>query len=164
MRRFILIAPAFLAGCHGQPSDHRAAENQHEIAQVKAANSALPPVQEVIPEPITDADIQRYDLLGQSCAYAPGTSLGTLVIAREADAFAKIAGEVERFAADPGSRALPQRSRSLYNSKNYSLRLGITGSPSQTENRQADYEGTVELRDPHGRLLYSGTGLARCGP
>ena len=164
MRRSVLPILCLLAACHGHSAEDRATENQRDVALVKAANKALPPVQDVVPEPLTQADIDRYDLVGQLCAYAPGTNLATLVIAREADAYAKIDGMVERFAADPGSRALPQRSRSLYSSKTYSLRVDILDAPTPaaTGGGNSGYEGSVELRDAHGRVLYQGTGPVRC--
>jgi hypothetical protein len=165
MRRSILIALAALAACKGDPPpDERAAEDQRDVAMVERANNALPPLEEVVPEPLTAGDIERYDLLGEACSYAPGTSLAMRVFARQADAFVKIGKEVERFAADPGSRELPQHSRSLYNSKNYSLRLIITGTGNPSGQDKLDYDGHVELRDVHGRVIYEGTGLARCGP
>ena len=164
MRRHAVLVAALLAACHGQSSEDKTAQDQREIAQVREANKALPPLEDVVPDTLTAADIERYDLLGQSCAYAPGTSLGTLVIAREADAFAKIGGAVERFAADPGSRTLPQHSRSLYSSRNFALRLELAGEGKPSGDGKAEYEGTVELRDSHGRVVYTGTGIARCGP
>jgi hypothetical protein len=152
MRRVLIIPLGLLAACHASP-EQKAAENQRDVALVKQANQSLPPLEEVVPEPLTAADIERYDLVGQQCAYAPGTSLGTLVVAREADAFAKIDGAVERFAADPGSRALPEHSRSLYSSKTYSLRVDLSGAGTPGANGKAQYEGTVELRDAHGRVV-----------
>ena len=164
MRRCAIVVVALLAACHGTSPEGRAAQDQHDVAMVRQANKALPPIQDEVPEPLTASDLQRYDLLGQSCAYAPGTSLATLVIAREADAFAKIDGTVERFAADPGSRTLPQRSHSLYASKSFSLRLELSGQGTPAPNGKSGYEGTIELRDAHGRVVYQGSGTANCGP
>src|SRR5690606_29024633 len=116
------------------------------------------PLKEVTPEPLLNPDIERNDLLGPACNYAPGTSLGTRVIAREADAFMKVDGEVIRFAADPGARALPLRTRSLYNGREYSLRLQIANG-----GEGGDYTGQVTLRDSHGRVVYEGEGPVQCG-
>jgi hypothetical protein len=137
---------------------------------VEAANDVMPPLKTVTPEPILLPDIERYDLYGQACNYAPGTSLGTRVVAREADAFMKIKGEVVRLAADSGSRELPMRSRTLYSGKEYSLRLEIEEAGGANDADAAEmvpagttsYEGTVQLRDRFGRVIYEGTGLAQC--
>ncbi|MEO6042246.1 MAG: hypothetical protein ABIP41_10125 [Croceibacterium sp.] len=164
MRRTILVALVALAACKADPPpEQREAEAQHDVAMVEKANDTLPPLEPIVPDPLTAADIERYDLLGEACAYAPGTNLATRVIARPSDAFAKIGKDVERFAADPGSRELPQHSRSLYSSKNYALRLTISGAGTPSGQGKTDYEGQVELRDLHGRVVYEGAGLARCG-
>jgi hypothetical protein len=156
------VAALLLAGCGDDVTpEEQAAKDNSDVALVERANDARPPVVQISPEPLLDADIERHDLKGEACSYAPGTSLGARVIAREADAFMKIDGEVERFAADPGARELPLHSRSLYNSKNYALKLEIDGQPADSE--KAVYEGSVTLFDRFGRVVYEGTGPAQCG-
>jgi hypothetical protein len=164
MRQVLVLAGAvlLLAACGGEVSpEEQAAADERDVAMVEAANEAAPPVQLVTPEPILLPDIERYDLLGEACSYAPGTSLGARVIAREADAFMKIDGEIERFAADPGSRELPMHTRSVYNSKGYSLVLALEEDTGE-DDRRASYEGSVTLRDAHGRVVYEGAGEAQC--
>lgn len=183
MRRVVGLAGAVLVlvGCgDGASPEEKAAADARDVAMVEAANDAAPPVQLVTPEPILLPEIERYDLLGEACSYAPGTSLGARVIAREADAFMKIDGEIERFAADPGSRELPMHTRSVYNSKDYSLVLAIHEADAEpTEEPQpgaedaaapetgraraaGNHEGSVTLRDAYGRVVYEGVGLAQC--
>ena len=130
---------------------------------MEQANAVEPLVSEVVPETILYPDIERHDIYGASCAYAPGTSLGARVIARQADAFMKIDGEIVRFAADPGARELPYGTRSLYNGREYSLRLEIAGDGMQSGEEVMEYEGTINLRDQYDRVIYSGTGTAQCG-
>ena len=154
-----------LAACGDDPSpEEQAQADARDVAMVEAANEAMPPLEEVTPEPILFPDIERYDLLGQACNYAPGTSLGTRVIAREADAFVKIDGEIVRLAADPGSRELPMHTRTLYSGKEYALRLQIAEQDAgeAAPDGSTNYEGNVQLRDAYGRLVYEGTGLAQC--
>jgi len=166
-----------LAACGGGMSDEeQALQEERDIAMVKEANDQRPPVRQVTPDPILYPDIERYDLYGEACAYAPGTSLGTRVFAREADAFVKIEGEVQRFAADPGARELPMRTRSLYNGRSFSMRLQIDGKgegPTPPDGQAdtagappaggaGDYEGTVTLFDKYGRTVYEGTGPVQC--
>jgi hypothetical protein len=162
MRRLLFTAVLLLAACKPD-ADKRAERNQREVAVVEKANNTLPPLEQVEPQPIGYAEMQRYDMSGAACNYAPGTSFGTLVIARTDDAFMKIGGKLQRFAADPGSRALPQKTRSLYNSREFSLKLAVTGPGMPTPGQAAsDYEGAVTLYDPHGRVVFEGSGLARC--
>ncbi len=163
----ILCAPALLAACGDEMSAaERAAEDAAMVERVREANDLAPPLVEVVPDPLLYDDIEANDLYGLACSYAPGTSMGARVIAREVDAFVKIDGEVLRFAADPGSRELPAATRSLYNGREYSLRLDIAekGTGEESADGGADfYEGTVWLRDRWDRVIYQGTGVVNCG-
>lgn len=168
-----LLSVAALAGCgQGLSPEEQALKDERDIALVERANAAGPPVKEIAPDPIGAPDLERFDLLGKGCNYAPGTSLGTRVIAREADAWMKIDGEMIRFASDPGSRELPGKSRSLYSAKEYALQLALAdkretaavGDASTTAGagKTTNHEGTVTLRDAWGRVVYEGSGLAQC--
>jgi len=163
MRKIWLLPLALLAGCDTGPSeDEQAAADARDVAMVEAANDVKPPLKEVTPDPIMLSDIEQFDLFGEACNYAPGTSFGTRVIARASDAFLKVDGEVVRLAADPGSRELPVHSRTLYSGKEYSLRLALSGDGSNTPTEPGKYEGSVTLRDQYGRVVYEGTGYAEC--
>lgn len=163
-----LLPLALLAACGGgeelSPAE-LAAKAERDVAMVRRANSAAPPVRQVTPEPILFPDIERHDMYGQSCNYAPGTSLSTRAIARAADAFVKVEGEVVRMAADPGAREMPSRTRSHYDGRGYSLRLAVSGDgQSAGEGSEAvDYQGTMTLYDSWGRVVYTGAGLVQCG-
>lgn len=168
MRR-VVIASLLLAGCGQDLSPgEQAMQDERDIEMVQQTNKTPPPLQLVAPEPIGYPDLERYDLHGMACNYAPGTSFGTRVIARAADAYMKIDGEMIRFAADPGARELPMRSRSLYNGRVHSLYLGLSdegeesGEGEETDVEQINYEGTITLRDRFGRVVYEGVGLAQC--
>ena len=160
MRGLAALAVLFVLTACGEnlTPEEQALRDERDIAMVERANNSMPPLKEVTPEPLLYPDIERNDLLGAACNYAPGTSLGTRVIAREADAFMKVDGEVIRFAADPGARELPLRTRSLYTGREYSLRLQIAGGAEA-----GDYTGQVTLRDSRGRVVYEGEGPAQCG-
>jgi hypothetical protein len=162
MRRLALAAFLLLAACKPD-AEERAERNQRDVEMVQKANNTMPPLEQVAPEAIGYAEMERYDLSGAACNYAPGTSFGTLVIARADDAFMKIRGKIQRFAADPGSRELPQKTRSLYNSKEFSLKLSVNGQGQLVPGQSgADYDGAVTLYDPHGRVVFEGSGLTRC--
>ncbi|MBH5322579.1 hypothetical protein [Aurantiacibacter sediminis] len=153
-----------LLGCGNAPSeDQRAAEDAAIADRVREANETGPPIEEVVPETISYPDMETNDLLGQGCAYAPGTSMGVRVIARETDAYLKIDGEMVRFAADPGSRELPSNTRSLYNGRTHSLRLAVGEVAQEGEIEDTTFEGTMWLYDRWDRVVYTGTGTANCG-
>lgn len=163
----IICIAAALVSCGDQMSDAQKAEEDRILAErVREANDTAPPLVEVVPEPILYPDIEANDLFGLACSYAPGTSMGARVIAREADAFVKVDGDMLRFAADPGSRELPANTRSLYNGREYSLRLDIQDKQAGEEVGDGGallYEGTVWLRDRWDRVIYQGTGAVNCG-
>lgn len=161
MRKLGWIALLLLAGCQDEPdADDQAVADARDVAAVERANDTKPPLEQLTPEPILLPDIERYDLIGEACNYAPGTSFGVRVIARPSDAFLKIGNEVVRLASDPGSRELPMHTRSLYSGKEYALRLVL--ADASAESGPGDYEGAVTLRDQWGRIVYEGTGLAQC--
>lgn len=155
---------AALVSCGDNISDAERAEQDRALAErVREANDTAPPLVEIVPEPILYPDIEANDLFGLACSYAPGTSMGARVIAREADAFIKVDGEMLRFAADPGSRELPAKTRSFYNGREYSMRLDIGNKQAAGEDAPALMEGTVWLRDRWDRVIYQGTGAVECG-
>lgn len=166
MRGVLGLTVLACAACSGEPADDDVREEQ-AIAAVEAANEVQPPLEQVTPEPLLGSDIERHDIYGPSCAYAPGINLGPRLIAREPDAFMKVDGEILRFAADPGSRELAEGTRSLYNGREYSLRLELEEEdlPIDAEpgSEMTEYEGTVRLLDRWGREVYSGTGPSVCG-
>ena len=147
----------------GLSEEEQAAQNAALAEQVREANEAGTPIEEIVPETITYPDMEANDLLGLGCAYAPGTSMGARVIARETDAYMKIDGEMVRFAADPGSRELPAKTRTLYNSREYSLRLAVDQVLEEGEIEDTTYEGTMWVYDRYDRVVYTGTGTANCG-
>lgn len=170
----VLLLTCGLAACAEEMSEaERAERDRQAVEAVERVNNSPPPLEEVVPDPILYPDIETHDLFGQACAYAPGTSLGTRAIAREADAYVKIDGEMLRFAADPGSRELPARTRSLYNGRQFSLQLAIDGGRADGEGADgpADaqgtgttlLEGTIRLRDQWDRIIYQGSGVVDCG-
>ena len=167
MRRFALcVGLLALSACAEAPSEEEiAAENERIVAEVEAVNKAPPPLEEKVPEPIGYPDIEKHDMFGAACAYAPGTSLSARVIARETDAFVKIDGEVIQLAADPGSREMPGKTRSLYNGTAYSLRLTIDseGREDPVSIGTEIFDGTVFLRDRYDRVIYQGASRVSCG-
>lgn len=170
MRRLILAALALsLPACGEEMSEaERQAQDAALTERVREANQSGPPLEEIVPDPILFPDIEANDLFGAQCAFAPGTSMGARVIAREADAFMKINGEVVRFAADPGARELPAYARTLYNSREFSLRLEIDDAAETDDAAKADeteskfLQGTIYLRDRFERVVYQGSGAVSC--
>lgn len=165
MVRFAFPALLMLtAACTEAPLEaEQESENAAMAERVREANNAGPPIEQVVPETIGYPEMEANDLLGLACSYAPGTSMGVRVIARESDAWMMIDGELLRFAADPGSRELPANSRTSYNGREYTLRLEIGDTVSEGEIEDTTYEGTIWLYDRYDRVVYTGSGPANCG-
>lgn len=163
-RVWIVALAMLLPACGNDVSpEEQAAEDAAIAERVREANDTGLPIEEVVPEVITYPDMETNDLLGLACSYAPGTSMGVRVIARETDAYMKIDGEMVRFAADVGSRELPAKTRTLYNSREHTLRLAIEDVVQEGEIEHTNYEGTMWLYDRWDRVVYTGTGTASCG-
>ncbi|KLE35576.1 hypothetical protein [Aurantiacibacter luteus] len=156
-----------LAGCGDDPDPaEQAAANAEMAERVRQVNDAPPRLAEIVPDAITYPDLEANDLVGGAqCAYAPGTSMGARVIARETDAYMKIDNTMQRFVADVGSRELPARTRTLYNSREYKLRLELEDAPERAAEADAvggTYNGTIWLYDPYDRVVFTGTGTVNC--
>ncbi|KHL25866.1 hypothetical protein PK98_04520 [Croceibacterium mercuriale] len=160
MRRLAVLLPlALIAACSDPDPQAAAVDAEREIALVEQANKAPPPARQVVPEAIGAPEMERHQLTGEGCNYAPGTSLGARVLAGPQDAWMKIDGEMMRFAADSGATQLAAGSWDRYLSAGYELLLALAEDPSDHH-----YDGTITLRDPHGRIVYRGTGYAQCNP
>lgn len=135
--------------------------DERDIAMVEKVNKAPPPMRDVTPDPILAADRERYAIKPGGCSFSPGFSLSERVITLPVVAYAKIDGEMQRFAADVGSAEMPAGTRAQYFGKVYSLQLSITQDKAE-DGKPAEEEGSVVIRDAQGRVVYSGTGTIHC--
>lgn len=159
-----ILALLALPSCGDEPSEEELrAKNAAAAEEVRATNDSPPPLRDIVPEAIESGEIEANDLAGEACAYAPGTSGATRLIAREADAVIKLDGELMRFAADPGSRALQANTRTLYNGMEYVLRLDMNEVAATDDEANGALEGTMWLYDRWDRVVYTGTGAVTCG-
>lgn len=152
-----LLPVVLLAACTEPDPEQAAVQAEREIAMVEQVNNAPPPMREIVPEAIGAPEMMRHQLSGEGCNYAPGTSLGARVLAGAQDAWMKIDGEMMRFAADPGATELAAGSWNRYLSAAYELQLALEEDPSDHH-----HDGTITLRDAHGRVVYRGAGVAQC--
>lgn len=151
-RPVALLAAVLLASCADEPTpEEQKLIDDAAVAAVEQANAQVPPVEEVRPEIITDADVAEAGIEGEHCTFMPGTNSGPRLIARPLDAFIKLDGEVLRLAADAGSLELAGGTRVIYNGRAIVVRLAMQ-----------EGEGTVTILDPHHREVYSGTGTVAC--
>ena len=150
-----------VAGCGEKKSAaEKRAEDDRAIAQVNAAQEIKPPPKPIDPQPILFADIQKFDLFGAGCAFAPGNSMGAVLLTRAKVATLLLDGRPLRFASDPGSVKLPLDTFSRYVSKELALSLTRTGDETGEATRWA---GHLVVTDPYDQVVYEADGLVQCG-
>lgn len=161
----LLGAALALAGCGDEISPQEQEEaDALAVAMVEEANAAPPPLEELVPEAILETDMQAEEMGGERCIYSPGMNHGVLVVARQVDAYMKIDGMLVRFAADPGARQLPFETRTLYNGRQYQLRLDMPRNQESDPPASGEYDGSVNLFDQWDRVVYTGIGPVTCVP
>ena len=161
----MLLALALLAACTPQKSaaEKRAADDR-AIAQVNAAQEVKPPPKPIDPQPILFGDIQKFNLFGAGCAFAPGDSMGAVLLTRDKVAYLLLNARPVRFASDPGSTKLPLGTYSRYVGKELALSLTRTGDEAGPETGEATrWAGHVVVTDPYDQVVYQADGQVQCG-
>ena len=156
-----MSAALLLAACTpGQTAAEKRAEEDRAIAQVEAAQATKPPPQLIAPQPILFADIKKYDLFGAGCAFAPGNSMGAVLLTRAKVAYLKLDDRPVRFASDPGSAQLPLDTVSRYVGKAMALSLTRSDADAGEATRWA---GHLVVTDPFDQVIYQADGRVQCG-
>ncbi|HUQ13991.1 MAG TPA: hypothetical protein VM055_06920 [Novosphingobium sp.] len=154
-----------LAACSREPTAAEIeAQERRDIAEVEAVQKQKPPPQMIAPEPILYPDIEQNDLFGAGCAFAPGDSIGAVLLTRDKTAWMKVEGVLVRFASDPGSAKMPLGTWSRYSGKEMALALTkaeAEGEPSGEETTR--WRGHLTVTDPFDQVIYDQQGLMQCG-
>ena len=149
-----------LAACAPQKTAaEKRAQEDRAIAQVNAAQTAKPPPQTIAPQPILFADIQQHKLFGAGCAFAPGNSMGAVLLTRAKVAYLLIDDRPLRFASDPGSAKLPLDTYSRYVGKEMALSLTRSGEAAG----ETRWSGHLVVTDPFDQVIYEADGQVQCG-
>ena len=153
------LALLLLAGCKPDPdSAAQKAEDDRAVAQVEAIQKQKPPPRAIAPRPILFAEIQKYNLFGAGCAFAPGGSMGAVLLTRDKAAFMNLSDGMVRFASDPGSAALPFDTRSRYVGK--AMSLSLTREPGETDALR--WHARLIVTDTFDQPVYQADGLVEC--
>ena len=154
-----------LGACGGKPSpaDDSAAD-ERAVAQVEAIQKQKPPPRMIAPDPILFADMEKHDLFGAGCAFAPGNSMGAVLLARENAAYMKIANKLVRLASDPGSGKMPMGTWSRYTGRDMAVALTkVADAGDDHGNDSVRWPGHLTVTDASGQLVYNREGLVQCG-
>ncbi len=156
----IMAAVLLLAACTPEKSAaEKRAEEDRAIAQVNSAQQVKPPPTPITPQPILFADIQRHDLFGAGCAFAPGNSMGAVLLTRAKIAYLLIDGHPVGFASDPGSTKLPLDTVSRYVGKEMALSLTRAADVAPDATR---WPGHLVVTDPFDQVVYEADGQVQC--
>ena len=154
-----LAALLALSGCSpDKDSLAQKAEDDRAVAQVEAIQKQKPPPRAIAPKPILFADIQKYNLFGPGCAFAPGGSIGAVLLTRSKAGFMNLSGGMTRFAADAGSAELPFDTRSHYVGK--AMTLSLTREPGEADDTR--WHARLVVTDTHDQPVYQADGLVQC--
>ena len=95
-----LVLALALTACVDEPTAaEKKAADDRAIAQVEAVQKQKPPPQMLEPQPILFGDIQRYNLFGAGCAFAPEGSMGAVFLTRVKVAYVKLEDRIIRSAS-----------------------------------------------------------------
>ena len=157
---FGLVSTILLAACAPQKTAaEKRAQDDRAIAQVNAAQAVKPPPKPIDPQPILFADIQQHKLFGAGCAFAPGNSMGAVLLTRAKVAYMLIDGRAVRLASDPGSAKLPLDTVSRYVGKELALSLTRSGEAAG----ETRWSGHLVVTDPFDQVIYEADGQVQCG-
>ena len=162
---FVLL-PFLLTACSDEPDRREAAAQAREddaaIAAVEAAQT--PPPQPVMLSAITFPDVERENLFGAGCNFAPADGgMGAVAMAQNEAGYLKIDNKVVRFAPDAGSGELFYGAKEKYTGTSNSFELTVDGAGKQSGYEVTDYSGRLVIRDSADRVVYDAKGLVQCG-
>ena len=165
MRLALLFSLVAIAAC-GPTPEQQAEEDARDVAAVIANQD--PPPEVLQPEPINYPDIEKHDLFGAGCNFAPqGGGLGAIALAQAEKGYMKRGGELLTFAADKGSAEQPLNSYRKYTGLGYAFTLDIDQARSETpggpDTEVTNYPARLTVVDGKGRTVYEAAGIAQCG-
>lgn len=165
MRAVWIAGLALLASACGRSEPSPAEQARRDAADVAAVNAAqVPPPTPVTPETIGMPDIEKYDMYGAGCNFAPGKSLGPIALLQSKRGFMKIDGAMVPFAPDAGSGELPLGVRAKYTGGAWSFVLDIASEEGkQSGSETINYPARLVLRNDHDQIVFQSDGTAQCG-
>ncbi|TCJ37405.1 hypothetical protein [Parafrankia sp. BMG5.11] len=165
MRAGLVICAALLAASCGKEELSPIEQARQDEADVAAVNAAqVPPPVPIEPETIGMPDIEKYDMFGAGCSFAPGKGIAAVALLQPERGFMKIDGGVVRFAPDAGSGDLPLGAKGKYTGGAYSFVLDLASEEgTQSGYETVNFPARLVLRNDRDQVVYQADGTAQCG-
>ena len=160
MRVSIILLALTLMACSNEPNEE---ERAAAVAEVEA--NRVPPPEELQLEPIRYREIEKNELYGTGCSFAPdGGGMSAVALAMAETGHFLRGDKLITLAADKGSPELPYLARRKYDGAAYSMTLDLDEAEGEQSGEEtSDYPATLTIRDASEQVVYRKSGIAQCG-
>ncbi|HCB78948.1 MAG TPA: hypothetical protein DEP68_09265 [Erythrobacter sp.] len=160
MRVSIFLLALTLVACSNEPNEE---ERAAAVAEVEA--NRIPPPEELQLEPIRYREIEKNELYGTGCSFAPdGGGMSAVALAMAETGHFLRGDKLITLAADKGSPELPYLARRKYDGAAYSMTLDLDEAEGEQSGEEtSDYPATLTIRDASEQVVYRKSGIAQCG-
>ena len=160
MRISIVLLALTLVACSNEPNEE---ERAAAVAEVEA--NRIPPPEELQLEPIRYREIEKNELYGTGCSFAPdGGGMSAVALAMAETGHFLRGDKLITLAADKGSPELPYLARRKYDGAAYSMTLDLDEAEGEQSGEEtSDYPATLTIRDASEQVVYRKSGIAQCG-
>ncbi len=160
MRVSIVLLALTLMACSNEPNEE---ERAAAVAEVEA--NRIPPPEELQLEPIRYREIEKNELYGTGCSFAPdGGGMSAVALAMAETGHFLRGDKLITLAADKGSPELPYLARRKYDGAAYSMTLDLDEAEGEQSGEEtSDYPATLTIRDASEQVVYRKSGIAQCG-
>ena len=160
MRILIVLLALTLTACSNEQNEE---ERAAAVAEVEA--NRVPPPEELQLEPIRYREIEKNELYGTGCSFAPdGGGMSAVALAMAETGHFLRGDKLITLAADKGSPELPYLARRKYDGAAYSMTLDLDEAEGEQSGEEtSDYPATLTIRDASEQVVYRKSGIAQCG-
>ena len=160
MRVSIILLALTVMACSNEANEE---ERAAAVAEVEA--NRIPPPEELQLEPIRYREIEKNELYGTGCSFAPdGGGMSAVALAMAETGHFLRGDKLITLAADKGSPELPYLARRKYDGAAYSMTLDLDEAEGEQSGEEtSDYPATLTIRDASEQVVYHKSGIAQCG-
>jgi len=160
MRVSIILLALTLVACSNEPN-----EQERAAAVAEVEGNRIPPPEELQLEPIRYREIEKNELYGTGCSFAPdGGGMSAVALAMAETGHFLRGDKLITLAADKGSPELPYLARRKYDGAAYSMTLDLDEAEGEQSGEEtSDYPATLTIRDASEQVVYRKSGIAQCG-